>query len=513
MIKAVFDNLINEKKNNFTIGINDDVTNLSLPTEKDFKIKNAKEFLIYGYGSDGMVTASKNIIKLIGENKEDYVQGYFQYDSKKSGGVTSSHLRFSDNPIRSTYYVENPSLVVCTKESYLKDFDIINNIEQGGIFLLNTSKKEEEIIEFLSDKVKYILKEKNIQFYTINAYELARKVGLKNKISTIMETVIVYLSNLMDIEESKELLKKYAENKFSKKGEDIVNSNIEAIDLSISYLKKINIPDISYQKEDTKVPNSVVEAMNMRFGNELSVKSFTNRPDGSFETETSKYEKRCISDIVPKWINENCIMCNQCSLICPHAVIRPFLLNEEEYQESPSYIKERCLKPIEKNLQEYYYMIGISIKDCTGCGLCMKICPGKKEQKALIPIKLEESLKNKEQDIFDYLVNNVKEKELISKYTVKGSQFKTPKLEFHGACAGCGEPAYIKILTQLYGEELIISNATGCSSIYGASAPSMPYKLPWSNSLFEDNAEYGYGILIANNVMKKRIQKYMEKNK
>ena len=512
-IKAVFDMLMNEPHHNFTIGMKDDVTKLSLEVDESFKISDATEFLIYGYGSDGMVSASKTILKLVGDNTDKYVQGYFQYDSKKSGGVTACHLRFKDSPIRSTYYVENPSFIVCTKESYLDEYPILDNIKENGIFVLNTSKSEEEILASLKDNVKWILKERNIHFYSINAYELARKVGLKNKISTIMETIIVSLSDLIDTNFAQEKMKKYAKEKFFKKGNDVVKANYEAIDLALSYLKEIKIPNQDYEKDYPKMTKFVIKAIEKRLGNELPTSAFLKRPDGNFPVATSKDEKRSISDIVPNWINENCIMCNQCSFVCPHAVVRPFLLSEEEYEKSPKYIQKRCIKPIEKTLKDYYFCIAVSVKDCTGCGLCMKTCPGKKNEKALIPIKLEEALKDKEQDIFDYMVKNIQEKDLLNKYTVKGSQFKEPKLEFHGACAGCGEPAYIKILTQLYGDEMIIANATGCSSIYGGSAPSMPYKIPWSNSLFEDNAEYGYGILIANNLMKKRIQSYMEQHK
>lgn len=509
-IKAVFTMLKTNPHHNFTIGITDDVTNLSLPEEKDFKTSKAKEFLIYGYGSDGMVSAAKSIIKLIGDNKDEYVQGYFQYDSKKSGGVTASQLRFSSKPIRSTYYVENPSLVVCTKESYLYEYPILENIEENGIFVLNTLKSEEELQKTLPEAVKQILTERKIKTYSINAYELARKVGLKNKISTIMQMVIASLTDLIDTEFAREEMKKYVKNKFFKKGEDVVKANEEAIDLSLSYLKEIHLTS---EKEESiaKKTEGVIETMMHRLGNTLPTSAFKECPDGTFPIDTSALEKRGISDIVPKWISQNCIHCNQCSFVCPHAVVRPFLLSEEEYEQAPSFIQERCVRPIEKDIAAFYYLVAISVKDCTGCGLCMKTCPGKMNQKALISISLDEALKNKEQEIFDYVEKNISEKSLPNKYTVKSSQFCPPQFEFHGACAGCGEPAYIKILTQLFKGELVIANATGCSSIYGGSAPSMPYKLPWSNSLFEDNAEYGYGLLLANTMMKKRIAHYMEK--
>ncbi|MEG0826148.1 MAG: pyruvate:ferredoxin (flavodoxin) oxidoreductase [Bacilli bacterium] len=504
-IKAVFEMLEENPHHNFTIGIDDDITNLSLKVDHNFKISTAKEFLIYGYGSDGMVSASKSIIKLVGDNTNNYVQGYFAYDSKKSGGVTACHLRFDNKLIRSTYYVENPSIVVCTKDSYLDDFELLTNIKENGIFILNTAKKEDEII--LSSNLKDIIKNRNVNFYIINAYELARKVGLNNKISTILETVIIKLSNLIEFEFAKEEMKKFVKNKFFKKGDDVISANYEAIDLAVNYLKKVEINDNILKKQNDNY-NSVFDAMTHRMGNSLKTSDFINSPSGIFIAGTSSLEKRMISEIVPKWLNSNCIQCNQCSFVCPHGVIRPYLISEEEYKVLPDNIKKRCIKPLEKNLVGYYYTIGISIKDCTGCGLCIKVCPSK--EKALIKEKLDVSLNNKEQEIFNYLDKHITDKKLLNKETVKGSQFCKPKFMFSGACAGCGQPAYIKLLTQLFGDSIMIANATGCSSIYGGSAPSTPYTVPWANSLFEDNAEFGYGMLIANNVMKNRIKTIME---
>ena len=508
-IKSVYDMLNNCLKNNFTIGINDDVTNLSLEVDNNFKISNHDEFLLYGYGSDGMVSASKSIIKLIGDNTDKYVQGYFQYDSKKSGGVTISHLRFSDKLIQSTYYVENPKLVAVTKDSYLLDFNPLEHIRENGTFILNTTLTSEELENFMPAYIKNIIIEKNINFYIINAYEFARKIGLKNKISTIMESIIISLSNIMDYEQAKTKMKQYAYQKFFKKGEDIVNSNYEAIDNCSIYLKKISLNSKLEVIDSEKSNEDVYLSMTKREGNLLKTSAFLNYPDGTFVGGTSALEKRGISLVVPAWINQNCIQCNQCSFVCPHSVIRPFLLSEEEYNASPQMIKDRAVKAIGN---DYYYCIGISVKDCTGCGLCIKTCPGKKLEKALITKTLIEQITNKEQDIFDYLVKNIKFKSEIKVDTVKGSQFKMPSFEFCGACAGCGEPSYIKILTQLFGESMMIANATGCSSIYGGSAPITPYKIPWSNSLFEDNAEYGYGLLVANKKMRERIKNIMEQN-
>lgn len=511
-IKAVYDMLENNPVNNFTIGIEDDLTNLSLKVDEGFKIDGSREFLIYGYGSDGMVSAAKSIIETIGDKTSNYVQGYFQYDSKKSGGVTLSHLRFSEKPIRSTYYVENPELVVVTKDSYLDEFDCLGEIVNNGTFILNTVKTKEEVIETLNDDIKKIIIERNLKFYIINAYELARKVGLKNKISTIMESIIMKVTNIIDYEDAKEHMKKIAGEKFGRKGEEIVKANFLAIDEAINYLQEVNITEYGIFSNGNIDKNDVFTMINRRKGNLLPTSAFEKFPDGTFIGGTSALEKRSISDIVPRWISQNCIQCNQCSFVCPHSVIRPFLLNQEEYDCAPEYVKTRCIKPIEKNLSDYYYIIGVSVKDCTGCGLCMKTCPGKAGEKALIPMDFDLEIKNHEQEIADYLFNNVAYKELVNVNTVKGSQFKEPKFEFHGACAGCGETGYIRLLTQLFGDKMIIANATGCSSIYGASVPSMPYRIPWASSLFEDNAEYGYGMLVANNTIRNRIKNIMENN-
>lgn len=508
MIKAIYDMLKKEPKNNFTIGITDDLTGLSLDIDETFKIKNAKEFLIYGYGSDGMISASKSIMKLVGENKEDYVQGYFEYDSKKSGGVTASHLRFSDTKIRSAYYVQNPSVVVVTKESYLYQFSVLDKIEENGIFILNTSKTKEEVIDTLPQPIKEILVERNIHCYRINAYELARKIGLQNRISTILESVIMKLSNLIDYDFAKEKMKEYAKNKFFKKGEALYKANCEAIEEAPSYLEPFTVTMENRNKNTQENTHDVYDMMTRRLGNELTTSDMLPYKDGSFIAGTAGLEKRAISDIVPKWILDNCIECNQCSFVCPHGVIRPFLLSKEEYEEAPDYVKRSCKKAIGN---DYYYALGISIKDCTGCGVCMRTCPGKKGEKALTSIKLEHSLKEDVQKTFDYLLEHVTVKKETINHTIKGTQFNQPKFAFSGACAGCGETAYIKLLTQMFGESLVIANATGCSSIYGGSMPNMPYEIAWASSLFEDNAEYGYGMQIAGTTLKKRLMKQMKK--
>ena len=505
-IKAVYD-MLDNPKHNFTIGINDDVTNLSLE-ESDFNLKLSKEMLIYGYGSDGMISASKSIIKLIGDNTNKYVQGYFQYDSKKSGGVTVSHLRISDNVIKSTYYISKPDIVVVSKDSYFNEFEILKNINKDSILIINTSKTEEELLSTFSSNLIKLLKENNTKIYTLDAYMIANKLNLGNKISMIMESSILYITNLLNYDLAKEKLIEFINNKFSKKGADIVNANIDSLDLTINNIKEIKLNDSIEGYEVNKL--TFYESMFKREGNSLAVSEFLRMPTGIFKPSTSKLEKRSISELVPHYIKDNCINCNQCTLVCPHSVIRSYLLSEEEYQKAPTYIKERCKKDIGKS--DYYFTIGISVKDCTGCGLCINTCPGLKQVKALTFNSLKDEIKNKEQEVFDYLDLNITNKKLYNDTTIKGLGFNKPKFEFCGACAGCGEPTYIKILTQLFGDNLIIANATGCSSIYGGSAPSTPYNLPWASSLFEDNAEYGYGMLMGNNVIRNRIKNIMENN-
>ncbi|MDD2434954.1 MAG: pyruvate:ferredoxin (flavodoxin) oxidoreductase [Bacilli bacterium] len=508
-IKAVYDMLKDKPVHNFTIGIIDDVTNLSLDTDKTFKISDSLEFLIYGYGSDGMVSASKSIMKIVGTNTNKYVQGYFEYDSKKSGGVTVSHLRFNDNKIKSTYFVNNPKLVVCTKEGYIDKYDMLSNIKENGVFLLNTDNSVKEL-ENINDNIKKILIERNIKFYKIDAFSLAASLGLGNKISTIIQSVIVKLSNILDYEEAKKAMKEEAKKSYFDKGEKVLEANYRAIDEAVNYLELVNLKDEKViEKVDRK--SDLYNEINTRKGDHLPTSAFLDIADGSFEAMTSARDKRAISDNVPKWLNENCIMCNQCSFVCPHAVIRPFLLDEDEYRKAPQYIQDRCLKPILPAIKDYYYILSFSIMDCTGCGLCVNTCPGKKGEKALVYDDLNERLKDNEQEIFNYLSEHVTAKE-VNNNTLIGTQFNESKFCYSGACAGCGETAYIKLLTQMFGDNMIIANATGCTSIYSASSPSMAYNVPWASSLFEDNAEYGYGMLMANKVIRHRLKKIMEDN-
>ncbi len=501
-INAVYQ-MLDKPKNNFTIGIVDDITNLSLePIPLD--IKRSTEFLFYGYGSDGMVSASKSIMKIIGNNTDRYVQGYFEYDSKKSGGVTVSHLRFSNKPIRATYYVEYPKLLVVTVDRYFKQFELVHDMADRGILLINTNKSDDELLSLMTGKFKNLLLKKHITVYKIDADKIAKDNGLNNKISMIMESTILYLTKLMDYDEAIDALKKSIKDKFFKKGNDIINANIRAILEVKKALNKVNIPKREYE-EEIEVVDGIFNMIGKRQGYELPTSAFIGKENGTFDGNTSCLEKRIISSKVPRWIKENCINCNQCSLVCPHGVIRPYLLDQKEYDKAPSYIRSRAMKAI--GMDNYYFIIGISVSDCTGCGVCIKTCPGLKNKKALVM----DDINYNEQEVFNYLEKNVTKKD-INKFTIKGSQFIKPKFEFSGACAGCGETAYIKLLTQLFGNHLIISNATGCSSIYGASVPSMPYAVPWASSLFEDNAEYGFGMVIANKTIKNRIAKIMASN-
>ena len=498
-IKAVYDFMLSKNNfNGFTVGIEDDVTNLSIPVSEYHTNTNSIDFLVYGYGSDGMVSCSKDILKIIGDNTKNYVQGYFQYDSKKSGGITRSHIRISNNPIKSTYFINNPNLVVCSKESYLTKYDMLSNIKDNGTFIYVTSLKEKEVNELLDNNLKKIIKDKNIKFYIIDAYNIANRCGLKNKISTILETCILYVTGY---EKYIDFIKENVRKRFLKKGEEVINSNIDAIEKTLKNLIEIKVlfNDIEFIDDKNKKINKVFDMINSLDGNKLKVSDFIPYKDGSFITETTKYEKRGIAEMVPVWNKDKCIQCNQCSFVCPHAVIRPYLLDESEVKSAPKSLKNNLRNAIGS---KYQYTIGISKLDCTGCSICANICPSK----AITMTRFDEVNDNNN---FEYLLK-VKEKNEQINSTVKGTQFKTPKFEFSGACAGCGETSYIKLLTQLFGEKIAIANATGCSSIYGASFPSIPYKIPWANSLFEDNAEFGYGMLLSYYSNRTKVKKIME---
>lgn len=487
MIKAVYD-MLDNPKNNFTIGIEDDVTNLSLKYES-LNINNSKEILIYGYGSDGMISASKSLIKILSEDNN--VQGYFEYDSKKSGGITTSHLRYSNSKINSTYLVYNPDIIVISNDNYIKEFDAVSNIKNYGSILINTDQD----LNVLLKPYKNILKEKKAKVYSIDASKIAKKNNLDGKISMIMEKAIF---NILNINKDKEL-ENFIKEKFGKKSETLVNNNINS-------LKEIKIQEviIDDNKAETKIQtNNIYEKINHRLGNTLKVSDFKGYEDGTFKSENNKLNTQ--STKTPSWIKENCIECSFCSLVCPHGVIRPYLLDKEEYEKAPNYIKEKCKDAI--GFKNYHYIIGISSKNCTGCGVCISSCPGLKSNNALVFKKNEENDR-----IFEYLEKNIKEKKEIAKDTIKGSQLRKPKFVFSGACAGCGETAYIKLLTQIT-DNLVIANATGCSSIYGGDISNLPYKVPWASSLFEDNAEFGLGMLFGYEANKEKVRKYMQENK
>ena len=513
MIKGVYDFLdTRDVHTNFTVGIVDDITNLSIPYDEKFMLpSNNAEFLIYGYGSDGMVSASKDIMKITGTYTNAYVQGYYQYDSKKSGGVTISNLRFGKEPIKSTYYVEKANIIVCTKDSYLKRLKMLDKIVDKGVFILNTSYSPDEVLALMTSHDKKILQKKNIKMFVVDANKIASECGLPGKISTIMETIIFKLGKIVDFNFAIEKIKENLTTKFANKGGGIVEKNIKAIDSSLECLVPVKIPNVDFDDEIQK-KKSLFEVIDSMEGDSLPVSSFVKLPNGEFEAGTSKLDKRDSSEVAPCYNSENCIGCNMCSLVCPHAVVRPFLLDAKEEMDAPESVQKQLI-PANIKDKDYKFTIGVSLPDCTGCGLCSEVCPGKKGEKALIMKMKHELLNEKKDEEYKYLFNEVKEKEnVMPTNTVKGSQFKKPKFEFPGACAGCGETPYLKLLTQLFGDRMIVANATGCSSIYGASTPSMPYSIPWANSLFEDNAEFGFGMRVADIAMKNQIKTIIKNN-
>ena len=486
-INAVFKMLEENPHHNFTIGINDDVTNLSLsPVPIDID-KPHQEILIYGFGSDGMVSASKDMLKIVHESLDKYVQGYFEYDSKKSGGVTISHLRYSDEVIKEPYYVTKPQITVVTKDIYFRMFDMIDNLKENGILLINTIKNKDELLKLLPNKVKNILATKNIKVYFINAEDIAMCNHISGKISKIMEVLIL---KLLNVDNAVSIVEERVRSAFATKGNDIVNNNIAAMHEAIDKMDILEIVE-TYPETIKVVDNNVIDLMNHRLGNNIPVSALEDYAFGRFPGATTKLEKRNISNIVPEWNKENCIQCGMCSLVCPHAVIRS-VTSDNEAKGIP-FIGSDGLR----------YVIEISEEDCTGCGLCANICPGKMGNKALTMV--EKKVKDKSE-----LTTSIKNP--LNKFTIKGSQLERPLFEFSGACAGCGETSYIKLLTQVFGEKLVIANATGCSSIYGGSAPSTPYSIPWANSLFEDNAEFAFGIYTSYKQKRERITHIMEES-
>lgn len=505
-IKGVFNFLDNENNfNGFTVGIKDDLTNKSIDIP-DYKIKHkgVREILVYGYGSDGMVSASKDIITILGNYTDAYVQGYFQYDSKKSGGVTKSHLRFSKNEINSPYYINKANILVCTKDSYLLDYDILGKVKKGGKFILVSALNENELISFIPNKIKKIIIDNDIKIYKIDAYKIARENNIPNKIGVIIETVIFKVAGLVNFDLIKDKIKEQVKKKFSKKGSEIVESNLNAIESVDEYLVEVEINMTSLNAneifKDKKIYDKVLNNTIKLKGDNLTVKDFVSHMDGSFNPGTSKLEKRNIAQMLPFWNKDNCIECNFCSLSCPHAVIRPFVLTKEEVYKFD--LKDKVKKLNGK--EDLFFYIAISKGDCTGCGVCSEVCPSKEKA-----ITMKSYDKNDIKDV-SIIFETVKNKNIFPKNTVKGSQFEKPLFEFSGACAGCGQTPYLKLLTQLFNERLVIANATGCSSIYGASQPTMPYNISWANSLFEDNAEFGLGIKMGDMLQKERFKSILK---
>lgn len=505
-IKAVFDFLDDPNCfTSFTVGIEDDLTNRSIKIP-DYRIKHkgTREILVYGYGSDGMVTASKDVITIMGNYTDAFVQGYFEYDSKKSGGVTKSHLRIAKEDINRPYYVEKANLLVCTKDTYLLRYDILDKIKNNGTFILVTDKKGSDLVDFLPNKVKQEIIDKNVCFYTIDAFDIAKRHNIINKVSMIMETAMFKVGNLVNYDLIIDKIKQQIKKKFSKKGSDIVNSNLSAIDEVCDALTKVDI-NMTMLKDDKDNQNNLMDDKVIKYissldGNKLLVSDFEKHMDGSFLPSTSKLEKRDIANMLPCWDKDKCIQCNMCALACPHGVIRPFILTHDEVLKYD--VEDKVAKVLGKD--DLYFYMGISWKDCTGCGVCKSICPAK--EKAIVMKDKNNAYKKNVSVMFEDDLN----KNLFSKDTIKGSQFEKPLFEFSGACAGCGQTPYIKLLTQIIGDKLVIANATGCSSIYGASLPSMPYSVSWANSLFEDNAEFGLGIKMGDLIQKQRIKSILE---
>ncbi|MBQ9980420.1 MAG: pyruvate:ferredoxin (flavodoxin) oxidoreductase, partial [Oscillospiraceae bacterium] len=526
---AVFDNLkLDAPKDHFTIGINDDVTGHSLPVtrEPDTSAPGTVSCKFWGLGSDGTVGANKNSVKIVGDHTDMYAQAYFQYDSKKSGGVTISHLRFGKNPIKSTYYVSQADFVACHNPSYIEKFDIAEDVKPGGSLLINCHWNAEELGEKLSPSAKKHIAENNIRLYVCDAISIARELGLGSRTNMILQAAFFKLSGVLPIDEAVGYMKEAIVKTYGRKGESIVNKNKAAVDAGIKDVREIQVPaewkNATGERADAPIVckdeelsgylNNIMKPVTAMRGNDLPVSTFLNTVDGSNPCGTSAYEKRNIAVDVPVWFPENCNQCNLCSFVCPHAVIRPFALTAKEMEGAPEGF--RTVPMLGVNCEHLSFTIQSSVLDCTGCGSCVNVCPSK--NKALVMAPAEEHLH--EQAFFDYAHNTVSHKDLhFSFNTVKGSQFKQPLLEFSGACAGCGETPYAKLATQLFGERMFIANATGCSSIWGASVPSFPYTVnkegrgpAWATSLFEDNAEFGLGMAVAYKQRRARAKELAE---
>ena len=519
-IAGVFENLNAEKpKNNFTIGILDDVTNTSLaPIEIDASKEGTTSCKFWGLGSDGTVGANKSAIKIIGDHTDMYAQGYFAYDSKKSGGITVSHLRFGKSEIKSPYLVDKADFIACHNQAYVYKYNVLEGLKKNGKFLLNTIWSEEELDKKLPAEMKKFIAENNIEFYTLNAVKIAQEIGLGGRINMIMQSAFFKIANIIPIEDAVKYLKEAVVTSYGRKGEKVVNMNHAAIDRGLDSIVKITVTDSWKNSKDENVEETkavpefikdIVVPINRQEGDKIPVSTFIkhNMDDGTFMHGTSAYEKRGIAVNVPEWDKDKCIQCNQCSFVCPHAAIRPFLLNEKETKNAPANFKIVPAKGL-KTEDPLSYTIGVTPLDCTGCGNCAEVCPA--PGKALF-MKPQETQKD-QIEAWNYAVENVENRNPMDKNTVKGSQFEQPLLEYSGACAGCGETPYAKLVTQLFGDRMMIANATGCSSIWAASAPSSAYTKnaeghgpAWANSLFEDNAEFGLGMHIGAQAVRDRI--------
>ena len=507
MVKAVIDNMSADKpRNHFTVGIVDDVTHTSLDIQPGFDVAPAGtvQCKFWGLGADGTVGANKSAIKIIGDNTDMFAQAYFAYDSKKSGGVTISHLRFGQTPIQSTYLIDSADYIACHKDNYVDIYDVLEGIKEGGTFVLNSAWSLEEMDKKLPAAMRQTIARKKLKFYNIDAVKIAGEVGLGGRINMIMQTAFFKLANVLPVDEAIKLLKKEIEKMFGLKGEHIVRMNHEAVDKTLDKLEQIEYPAswaeaVEGARSDRDEPDFVKHVMRpilAQQGDKLPVSAFA--PDGIFPVDTSKYEKRGVAINVPEWIMDNCIQCNQCAMVCPHASIRPFLVSEEELQKAPAGFEAK--KAVGKELKDYYFRIQVDTLDCYGCGNCADICPSKKKALVMKPLETQTAL---QVPLWEYAVELPVRDNLAKRSSLKGSQFCQPLLEFSGACAGCGETPYAKLLTQLFGERMVIGNATGCSSIWGGSAPAIPYCVntdgfgpTWGNSLFEDPAEFTYGMFL-----------------
>ena len=511
---AVYTELLkDEPKERFTIGIVDDVTNLSLPEVKPAPITSTPgtiECKFWGLGGDGTVGANKNSTKIIGDHTDKYIQAYFQYDSKKTGGITISHLRFGDNPIKSPYYINQADFVACHNPSYVtKGYKMVQDVKPGGIYMINCQWSDEELDKHMPADAKKYIAENNIQVYTINAIDKAIEIGMGKRTNTILQSAFFKLADIMPIDEAVTFMKEAAKKSYSKKGDAVVEMNYKAIDAGVDALHKVEVPaswanpeadaapaEKTGRPATVKMVTEIMEPVNLMDGDSLPVSAFNAHTDGQWETGASAYEKRGTAVMVPEWDSNKCIQCNQCAFVCSHATIRPFLLNEEEVKAAPAEIKLADTKPKASDLK---FTMSVTPLDCMGCGECITVCPTGAIQ--MVPQESQLHM----QPVFDYLVANVSKKDIgLKDETVKGSQFNQPLLEFSGSCGGCAETSYARLVTQLFGEQMYISNATGCSSIWGGPAATCPYTVnkeskqgpAWSNSLFEDNAEHGYGMAL-----------------